>query len=97
MVATNGELTVPINKTDAITKIEASVKTPSGDISKAEYKKDIRDVLIAIYESTDGDHWYNNANWLSDKPIEEWFGIVPNNREQIQYSIFFRTTISTEL
>lgn len=87
MVATNGELTVPINKTDAITKIEASVKTPSGDISKAEYEKDIRDVLIAIYESTDGDHWYNNTNWLSDKPIEEWFGIVPNNREQIQYSI----------
>ncbi len=34
-----------------------------------------RDALIAFYESTDGENWLNNDNWLSDKPIGEWHGV----------------------
>lgn len=31
--------------------------------------------LIALYNSTNGPDWYNNDNWLSDKPLYEWFGV----------------------
>ena len=31
--------------------------------------------LVALYEATDGDNWTNNANWLSDAPLDEWFGV----------------------
>ena len=34
-----------------------------------------RKALVALYHATDGDNWINNTNWLSDKPIDEWFGI----------------------
>lgn len=34
-----------------------------------------RDALIALYNATDGDHWTNNTNWCSDKPLDEWYGI----------------------
>ena len=34
-----------------------------------------RDALIAFYNSTDGANWIRNDNWLSDKPIGEWFGV----------------------
>ncbi len=34
-----------------------------------------REALIALYNSTDGDHWVNNTNWCSDKPINEWYGV----------------------
>lgn len=34
-----------------------------------------RDALIALYNATDGDHWTNNTNWCSDKPLNEWYGI----------------------
>ena len=34
-----------------------------------------REALKVFYESTDGDHWLNNNNWLSDKPIYEWYGV----------------------
>ena len=35
-------------------------------------------VLVALYNATDGDNWTNNANWLSDKPIGEWHGVITN-------------------
>ena len=31
--------------------------------------------LVALYNSTNGKDWTNNANWLSDKPIYSWYGI----------------------
>ena len=35
-----------------------------------------RDVLIALYNATDGGNWKNNTNWLSDRPIGEWDGVT---------------------
>ena len=34
-----------------------------------------RDALIALYNAMDGDHWLNNTNWCSDKPLSEWYGV----------------------
>ena len=31
--------------------------------------------LEALYNATGGDNWVNNTGWLSDVPIDEWFGI----------------------
>ncbi len=47
-------------------------------------EKEIRDVLIALYNSTNGANWTNNDNWLSDRPISEWYGI---NYSANQFSI----------
>ena len=37
-----------------------------------------RDALVALYNATDGDNWTNNTNWLSDKPLGEWYGVTPD-------------------
>ena len=34
-----------------------------------------RDALVALYEATDGPYWMDNTNWLSDKPLGEWYGV----------------------
>ena len=31
--------------------------------------------LEALYNATDGANWTNNTDWLSDKPLDEWYGI----------------------
>ena len=31
--------------------------------------------LLAFYNATDGPNWISNDNWLSDAPIETWFGV----------------------
>ncbi|MBN2382412.1 hypothetical protein JXQ70_05970 [bacterium] len=36
-----------------------------------------RDALIALYNSTDGDNWFYNTNWLVGDPCENaWFGVT---------------------
>ena len=32
--------------------------------------------LVALYNANDGVKWANNTNWLSDRPIGEWFGVT---------------------
>ena len=47
--------------------------TPSGTAASD------RAALIAFYNSMDGPNWKNNTNWLSDKPIGDWYGITTDN------------------
>ena len=34
-----------------------------------------REALTALYNAMDGANWTNNANWLSDAPLDEWHGV----------------------
>ena len=35
-----------------------------------------REVLVSLYNATDGPNWANNTNWLSDRPPGEWHGVT---------------------
>lgn len=35
-----------------------------------------RDVLVAIYNATDGSNWRRQGNWLTDAPVAEWYGVA---------------------
>ena len=35
-----------------------------------------RAALVALYEATDGVNWTSNDNWLSNRPIGEWHGVI---------------------
>ncbi len=41
-------------------------------------KDNERNALIALYNSLGGGGWTNKANWCSDKPVEEWYGVTVN-------------------
>ena len=34
-----------------------------------------RDILWALYEATDGPNWNNSEGWLTDAPLEDWYGL----------------------
>ena len=34
-----------------------------------------REILIALYEATDGPNWLNSDNWLTDAPLGDWYGV----------------------
>ena len=38
---------------------------------------------MALYEATDGDNWENNTHWLSDKPLDEWFGVTTDENGRV--------------
>ena len=34
-----------------------------------------RAALVAFYHATDGDNWANNEGWLTDAPLNDWYGV----------------------
>jgi len=34
-----------------------------------------KEALIALYNSTGGENWFNNTNWNTTEPVIEWYGI----------------------
>ena len=34
--------------------------------------------LAALYVTTDGDNWTDNNNWMSDRPLDQWYGVTTN-------------------
>lgn len=44
--------------------------------SEKQVREMVRKALVEFYEATNGDQWNINTNWCSDKPFDEWFGIM---------------------
>ena len=44
-------------------------------VVKTEDEDDLREALIKLYQSTNGDNWFQNFMWCSDAPVTEWDGI----------------------
>lgn len=44
-----------------------------------------REGLMELYKATDGDHWLNNTNWGSDKPISEWYGVTTDDSPYVKF------------
>ena len=57
-------ITASVGRTSASAGITVTAVAPSD-----------RDVLVALYEATDGPNWINNENWLTDAPVGEWHGV----------------------
>ena len=60
----------------------ATITATSGDYSGAAEITTVenpdRAALVALYEATDGPNWTDNTNWLTDAPLEEWYGVETN-------------------
>ena len=44
-----------------------------------------RAALVALYNATDGDNWRDNWNWLSDKPLGDWYGVTTNEQGRVRW------------
>ena len=42
-----------------------------------------RAALVALYNATDGANWTNNAGWLSDEPLDDWYGVTTDASGQV--------------
>ena len=63
----------------ATTTYQITVTTTEGQTATASVIVTVnvseRAVLTAFYEATGGETWTNNTNWLTDRPLSEWFGV----------------------
>ena len=60
-----------------------------------------RAALVALYNSTGGTNWTDSTNWLSDRPLGEWYGVTTDDEGRVTRLNFWSNnltgTIPTEL
>ena len=44
-----------------------------------------REALVALYNATNGPRWYDNTNWLSDKPLRQWYGVNTDSHGRVTH------------
>ncbi|MYA33751.1 MAG: Ig-like domain-containing protein [Gemmatimonadales bacterium] len=57
----------------------ATIPATAGSVSgSAEITVDQPDraALVTLYEATGGPSWIDATNWLSDAPLNEWYGVT---------------------
>ncbi len=50
-----------------------------GTATTADSDEPDRAVLVALYNATNGPDWIRNDNWLSDRPLSEWYGVITDD------------------
>ena len=56
-----------------------------------------RETLAALYNATDGENWDESANWLSDAPLGEWYGVTTNDDGRVTELRLFDNALSGEI
>ena len=44
---------------------------------------DDRGRLVALYVATGGEDWRNDGNWMSDRPLDEWYGVETDGEGRV--------------
>ena len=73
---------VPVACEEPVVAPHLMVPGPAGDRVGAATE---REALAALYVATDGPNWTRNDNWLSNAPLDEWYGIVTNDEGQVRW------------
>ena len=71
---------------EGVAEGRAMITAASGDArgtSAITVENPDRAVLVALYEATGGPNWVNSENWLSDRPLAEWYGIRTNGSGRV--------------
>lgn len=93
-----------ISENNGICPREASITFKSNSVEQTIKVKQIHDylsveksALIDIYNSTAGDNWNVNTDWLSDLPVSYWNGITVNDEGAVTKIVFWQNNLDGEL
>ncbi len=50
-----------------------------GGVTREGSAETDREALEALYEASNGPDWRNSDNWLTDAPLDEWYGITADD------------------
>ena len=76
------------------TPVPAAATAPPAASGSAQMD---REALVAFYNATDGENWYQSPNWLSDAPLGEWYGVTTRDDGRVTRLILGTNGLSGEI
>ena len=52
------------------------VPGPAANAAGSALARADRDVLVALYNATDGPNWSRSDSWLTEAPVNDWYGVT---------------------
>ena len=93
--ATAGTVAIPATTYLGVPPPITPVIMPVGTLTSPTFE---RAALVALYEATGGSNWANNSNWLSDRPLGEWYGVITDVSGRVtRLSLHLSGSIPAEL
>ena len=83
-VDTAGVVTARRSGVTNVTATYDSVTSASAEVAVRLPGRD-RVALVALYRAMGGDNWKENTNWLSDKPLGEWYGVETYENGRVEH------------
>ena len=74
-----GSATVTVTATDPGNRV--AVQTFNASVAENQD----RAVLATLYNATDGPNWDNSDNWLTDAPLEDWYGVKVDSNGRVRW------------
>lgn len=56
-----------------------------------------RDILETLYHATGGPNWRDNTNWLSNEPLDAWYGVTTDGGGRVTKLILSENGLNSEL
>ena len=56
-----------------------------------------RQVLAELFGALDGENWTNNTNWLTERPIREWYGVTNDANGRVIELVLGRNELTGEI
>ena len=75
----------------------ASTTAPSPESAPAYTPASDRVALVALYQATGGANWRNSDNWLSEAPLDEWYGVTTDRSGRVIELALFENGLSGEI
>jgi len=77
-------MTEPVGMSDLGQHASGDVVAQDGALaSQQDGEKQDRAALTALYESTNGANWKDNTNWLTDVPLNKWYGVSTDGQDRV--------------
>ena len=61
------------------------VPGPAANAAVLAVVKADRDALVALYDATDGPNWNRSDKWLTEAPVNEWYGVVTDSVGRVRW------------
>ena len=72
--------------------VESALRDPNIDNNSAVVETEVRvahrEFLVQLYAATGGTNWRYNHNWLSDEPLDDWYGVEAVNGSVVGLDLY---------
>ena len=82
-VATVGDSGLVRAQADGSTEITATADSVSATAAITVTLDPDRSGLVALYQAAGGSEWTQSGNWLSDAPLNQWFGVEVGEQDRV--------------